>query len=103
MLVALATQFMFPSSKPGFFNNCALFAQTTVIVAVMEVWILQKYGKMPGCVKVRVNVCPGFRFPLSNSPEGEPGVPLVTVWVVLPLFVHVTDVPTAIVRFPGVN
>ncbi len=43
----------------------------------------------------------GAKFPESNLPSGAPGVPLVTVWAVESLLVHLTISFTATETLPG--
>jgi hypothetical protein len=49
-----------------------------------------------------VNVEGAFRIPESQAPEGEPNVPLVEEWG-LPVQVHFTESPTAIVTLGGLK
>ncbi len=43
----------------------------------------------------------GTKFPESNFPSGAPGDPLVTVWVVESLLIHLTISFGEIAMFPG--
>ena len=69
-----------------------------MIVPVIEIWILQWYAKVPAWEKVWLKTAPGWRVPLSNAPPSA-----VTVCGALPVFVHVTFVPTGTVRVGGVK
>jgi hypothetical protein len=71
-------------------------APVTMIVPVMKGWMLQKYEKLPAELNVKPNDWPGFKKPESQTPEL-----LVLVWVVVPLLVQVSRVPTETVSALG--
>jgi len=59
---------------------------------------VQLYGNVPAVVNLKEKLLPDGRLPLLNTP-----VVLVTVWVILSVFVHVTVVPAVTVMEFGVN
>src|SRR5262249_42491796 len=71
-------------------------APVTGIVPSMKGCRAQKYGKRLGELNVNPNDWPGFRKPESQTPAL-----LVLVWVVMPLLVQVTRVPTETVSVLG--
>jgi hypothetical protein len=67
----------------------------------MNKWILQKYWYVPADRNCTHTVAFGAKFPESKVPSGAPGDPLVTVWVVESLLVHLTISFGEIVMLPG--
>src|SRR5262245_16599230 len=58
---------------------------------------------MPAWSNVFENVWPWLNGPDEKTPVGISGVPLVTVWFVLSLLVHVTLVPFETINVAGLN
>jgi hypothetical protein len=64
---------------------------------------MQKYGNVPGAVNCTQTVAPLPKSPELNLPSGVGEVPLVTVWMDSPLWVHLTIPFALIVTLGGVN
>src|SRR3972149_9607671 len=74
-----------------------------MIVPVIEGWGFDKHLVDPAGLNVKLNspFCP--KLPELNTPEGVPGIPLVTVCVELSLLIHLIVVPAGIVLLAGEN
>jgi hypothetical protein len=72
-------------------------AETTTEPVIVG-WIWQWYGKVPGLLKVKLNVWPGLRLPEVQTPLSE--VEVCGTW---PLFVHRTASPTATLTVAGLK
>jgi len=73
-------------------------AASTVIVPVIDEWILQWYGNDPAVENVAVPVPLLPIVPVSNDPSSA-----VAVWACASEFVHVIVSPTVTVIFRGEN
>lgn len=72
-----------------------------MIVAVINGWIVQKYGNRPGVMNIYENESPWASDSLSQSLG--PSCTEATVWACPSKFLHVNVVPTAMVRFSRVK
>ncbi len=79
---------------------CARYC-TLIVPVIAEPWISQKYGNVPGFVKVKENDCPCPSGSDRKIVPRMPGTPLDTVWRNGSLFNQVTLVPRRIVSVDG--
>ena len=68
----------------------------TVIVPVMNEWIVQWYGYTPAVLNVKEYMSPG-----ASRPESQTAVSDVDVCVIPPMFTQQTVVPTGTVTSAG--
>src|SRR6266540_2250998 len=71
---------------------------TTILPCINVGWIVQWYLNVPTFLNTRPKAAPGASTPESHKPLFE-----VVVWLTVPLFVHLTFVPFAMVIVLGLK